>query len=1044
MKSIKNITACALAAFGASLAASAADVVMVSPAEYQVISISPNGKWACGVYVDYSQSYYGFRWDLESGTTELLSSSTESTAYCIANDGTVAGTYFDANVVSGEKVEMPGFYKNGEWHAVELPAGTITDGMGYGISSDGQYMSGSIHVNGTYTGFIWKNGQIYKELSPKGKGFDCMPYTISPDGQSAAGWCYMNGRSQRVAVIWNEGNSATAISDYESPWSSGRKFTADGKSLLYWGGFTTHDDGHLTLKGVYDIASGQTTEFYAGIDNHCNVDVYDISNNNTVVGKAYELAYVFTADTAVTFQKYMEDLNVDLSVCNPLVLEDGTTYGFTCTFAISPDENIMAAYYIDAEGNTRTVLVKRGVDSSALPPAGVAASQVYGINAACITWHQAQGAEGVKGYNIYRDNVKLNSELLNQFSFYDKGLDYDKPYTYTVSAIQADGKENMSDAATVTLAKKQISKPMNLLGRQKGLNSVLLSWDTPSSNFFPKGYFVDGSINGFGSNNPNSTFEIAISFDGDEIACYEGCKIGKFSFVPMEVAKGWAVNFYTRDNDGKLQLIQSKPITQELNYRQRNTVVLDNPVTVPANGIIAALEITIGDATGNVVGMSYGTAVPGYSDLLRQKGEEDFYSLFEVSSAVGTAMQLRWQMEIVLMPGDADLSADEIQHYAILSNGTQVATTSDLSTLLTSVAAGNYTYGVKAVYKNNTESAAVETALNVTNNYEPISKVELQYAGNDANFSWEAPVDNDPTYVTYANGQVNSIQPSVPESVSNFLASVIFTPEKLQSYDGYSIQSLTFYPYVNALYTLILVEDGVQIAEIEVEDTTTMALVTVPLSEPITIKKNSTYQLIVDCFDIVGGYILALDNSVSEALVSDLYSFGDGWSSIKGDVGVNGNWIMGMNIVDPEGQPVPVNGYNIRVDNTQANAELLTDTHFTYDVAKLNEILPRHSVAVDVQYTALPSITRGTNVYFLYSSSVADGVMAEVNLQVGDNYLKVTGEDVQQVSAYAVSGVKVASVDGDTLPISHLAPGVYVITVKTAAGTISRKLKINK
>ncbi|MGN0232334.1 MAG: hypothetical protein ACI4A8_09025, partial [Muribaculaceae bacterium] len=99
MKSNKNLFLTLIAAiiFALSpLSMLAGDnIILKSPEEYQVMKISPNGKWACGVYVDYGYSCYAFRWNLESGTVELLSNGDESEAWCVSDDGVVCGTYTD-------------------------------------------------------------------------------------------------------------------------------------------------------------------------------------------------------------------------------------------------------------------------------------------------------------------------------------------------------------------------------------------------------------------------------------------------------------------------------------------------------------------------------------------------------------------------------------------------------------------------------------------------------------------------------------------------------------------------------------------------------------------------------------------------------------------------------------------------------------------------------------------------------------------------------------------------------------------------------------
>ena len=69
-------------------------LILRSPQDYQVYAISPNGEWATGVYVNYSNMGYGFRWNLVTDKVELLSGDlclSEGTA--ISNDGVVVGMF---------------------------------------------------------------------------------------------------------------------------------------------------------------------------------------------------------------------------------------------------------------------------------------------------------------------------------------------------------------------------------------------------------------------------------------------------------------------------------------------------------------------------------------------------------------------------------------------------------------------------------------------------------------------------------------------------------------------------------------------------------------------------------------------------------------------------------------------------------------------------------------------------------------------------------------------------------------------------------------
>ena len=96
MKSILFFAAMLFTSVAAWAQSSAAKpVILKSPADFQILDISPNGKWACGCFNDYSYVNYGFRWNLESDEVEMLSTTATSEAFAITNDGVVVGMYTD-------------------------------------------------------------------------------------------------------------------------------------------------------------------------------------------------------------------------------------------------------------------------------------------------------------------------------------------------------------------------------------------------------------------------------------------------------------------------------------------------------------------------------------------------------------------------------------------------------------------------------------------------------------------------------------------------------------------------------------------------------------------------------------------------------------------------------------------------------------------------------------------------------------------------------------------------------------------------------------
>ena len=110
-------------------------VIFTTPEEYQLFRISPNGQWGCGMYVDYSNNTYAFRWNLVSGKIELLSTSEQSEAWSISDNGVVAGA---CTMAYGGKAarSLPALYYEGAWHVLELPNENIAQGIAYDITPD--------------------------------------------------------------------------------------------------------------------------------------------------------------------------------------------------------------------------------------------------------------------------------------------------------------------------------------------------------------------------------------------------------------------------------------------------------------------------------------------------------------------------------------------------------------------------------------------------------------------------------------------------------------------------------------------------------------------------------------------------------------------------------------------------------------------------------------------------------------------------------------------------------------------------------------------
>lgn len=1042
----KTFVALCLFCAGALQHAAAGPVTLISPAEYDVMNVSANGKWACGMYTDYSGSYYAFRWNLETGVTELLSTTEQSMAYDIADDGTVSGLFQDREAsASGAPVELPGYYRDGKWHHIEMPADRTGDGIAGGISPDGHYMVASVYAGGMYKPYMWKDGKICRELSEGRQG---VAYAVSADGKAATGWLYATtGAKNRQAVYWTPEGKVVELSDVQTPWSYGRNFSPNGQWLVYWGGWVDNTDN---LACIYEIPTGKKTAIPV-LSGEAEFELTDISNDGTAVGEESDRAYIYIGGKGYYLDEWLAERGVDLDALGVAKNDDGT-YVFQWAVSISGDGNVVSVRYYDKEYSLRTMIVMLN-GSEPKAPLGVKTAQLPGISAVTVTWNAPVGVEGLKGYNIYRNGEKVNGEPVSALKYNDKVPEYGS-YAYTVGAVY-EGQELKSAEAAITVAPQPVSVPQAFFVRQKGVNGIRAQWEAPASNLITRNWYDLSTANkqGFGVNFTDFSFEVAVGFDADEMACYDGCKIQKVAFYPMCELPSWAINVYSYSADGSLNLVATQPITQKLTYGERNIVTLDTPVALPEGKLVVAIQAQVGqEALARIIGMDYGQVTEGYSDLLRMVGEDDFSSLGEISSANGVAMYLSWMIDVMLAPDGTSGGVDWVNAYNVYVDGEKVGSTTARRYEVNDLADGDHTVAVDAEFNIGT-SAKVEATQNVKAQYVGVDYAKIDAEGDKGLVAeWSAPWDNDRTTMSYAGGTAKA-GPSGPSSNNyGLMAGAQYIPELLKGYNGYEITSFRFYPTADAFFTFMLTEDDKQIAEVEVDDFVLNQWNTVKLPEPIVINENSTYLLMLDCYDVetetVNGVVtgkapLAIDNTDPYMFYSDLYSTdGSSWQSLS-DISMYGNWMIGWEMRDPYGRFINVDGYDVLIDGTKANGARLSTTTFKHEFAANDG--KAHTLQVDTYYPARAEAVPGKAMtFYIGVSGIDNATVAVLNMRGDNNRLCVEGDGVESLTAYSMSGTAVASAAGNTLDISHLSSGVYVVKVKVNGNDVTRKIEVRR
>jgi hypothetical protein len=185
-----------------------------------------------------------------------------------------------------------------------------------------------------------------------------------------------------------------------------------------------------------------------------------------------------------------------------------------------------------------------------------------------LTW--AGSSANTAGYNIYRDGVQVNTELVKVKTYTDVVDEYEVKYTYEVYGVAATGGESEKPTTTsITLHNSNVPIPQNVQAQNDGL-SISVTWDA-----------VTVDIDGYNvyRNNEKINTEIVteteytdnLSTEGDY--CYkitavlEGDEGGKSDPACVEITVGLGET----DKDALFTLYPN-PVSGILNINTKETI----------------------------------------------------------------------------------------------------------------------------------------------------------------------------------------------------------------------------------------------------------------------------------------------------------------------------------------------------------------------------------------------------------------------------------------------------------------------------------------
>lgn len=1022
--------------------------VLVGPdvlEEYQVINMSPNGKWACGV-INEGGSTRGWRWDLISGEMiELGARGEQITAMDVSNNGVVVGSFPSSEATpNGVAVETSGYWKEGRWY--RLSTGQYEGDEAGGsrvdcISPDGSVMGGIGSLNGMYVPTVWNTatGEVSVYVNNQGGVMD-----LTNNATTVVGWSTSSSKSNRAPVVWRSTTDSTLLYKVNrsyGPYDVANSISSDGKYVLAYDLIYSIEDLNKGVKQPDTIACPSK---YAGFEWFC------INNSKTVVGRFFDwennqLAGIYYNGEAMLLTDYLKQRGVEIP-----------NYELLQTVSVSEDGNTFAVMAFDTLDVPHPMIIQLDVNVTTQAPVALKAVNLEGTGVNKLTWKAPlSGAAGVKSYKIWRNNsevatVAADGDLL----YYDKGVEVGS-CEYAVSAVYEGAESEKSVAANVTVVNEKNHAPRNLRALQAGVDDLRFLWNAPIGNA-PKLSYVNDDDIFISSGGGNYSFEVAVRFTQADLAHYSGKQITEVSFVPFSKQNSWTVNFYRADAPLMIVPAYSEVIDDsQLQYGVMNSVRLKNPVAIPeGTDLIVGLSVDVTGYGGyQIFGQVFNKCQPGYTDLMRQAGELNFISMYDnyynqeanyiyaMSNSIGIGLE-------------AEGAGAAVTSYKVYANGTAVGETADATPKFhqSDVAEGSYTYGVSAVYSNGKESEQATVAVDMKKNTAAFRGVDDLKIEMDANgevvASWTAPVEDDATPITYATDVNTGGMMATEEDMYSFQAATKYDADLLADYDGdYYITDFRFYPTGDADFTFYLKQMEEVVAEVELDRETGYTLNqwnNVKLEEPIKVDAGTTYTLIIDCYDATPNMApLGADNQRAFAGVSDLYSLDDGetFKSIFDEEGSSKNWMMGLMVRTAQPKALPIENYQVYVNN-QLAADKVTATEYKQTVADGS-----YSMRVDVVYTG-NGVGTGTAKFFTFTNAIdlteLDGVTLDINLGEGGNYVKIDSDEVTSLTAYALGGQQVASAKGNTLDISHLQDGIYVLKAVIGNQVVTVKLNLKR
>lgn len=373
------------------------------------------------------------------------------------------------------------------------------------------------------------------------------------------------------------------------------------------------------------------------------------------------------------------------------------------------------------------------------------------------------------GYNVYRNNVKVNSVPVTETAFTDNKLVYGQ-YYYKVTAVYSGNRESMESDSVTAFVKDGAPyyAPLGLTATVENNRDVTLGWQSPlaeAGKSASASWSTCEHVDQMGLSS-GGYFYAASVWEPADLTPYRNKSVRSVSVQLVNQCTYLALQII---KDG--ETIYRKKYDGTILYDGSMTVIsVDEPVVIePGHTYYFALQI-MNDANMMPLATDGSEAANGKGNMLSYDGKSWF-------PATQMAISGNFNIKIDLDPASPDAeeapAGYNVYRDGTLLNASPVTATSYADAVET---AGRHTYTVTSVYADGSESSAGTAAMidiiNIEGRYAPTTVSPDVHINRDVTLRWDYPAAEPTAFPADTETRPVTTDEACPEFVNAFTGNI--------------------------------------------------------------------------------------------------------------------------------------------------------------------------------------------------------------------------------------------------------------------------------